>query len=53
MSLEIYKYKLDSKVILSSYNKIVANFLSDILPLSICIYTAFVDIITKNKAMYK
>lgn len=53
ISLKMHKYKSDSEVALLPHNKTVASFPSGILLPSVCACAAFVDIATKNKAMYK
>ena len=53
ISLEIHKYKLDSEVALSPYNKTAVTSSSGTLLSSAHTCAVFVDIATKNEAMYK
>lgn len=53
INLEVHKYKLDSEVTLPSHNKTAVSSSFDIPPPSTCAYAAFINIATKNKAIYK
>ncbi len=53
ISLEVHKYKSDSEVTLPPYNEITASFLPKTPPSSARACAVFVDVATKNKAMYK
>lgn len=53
ISLEIYEYKSDSEVTFPPYNKSEDSFLPSTPLPSACIHLVFIDITTKNKAMYK
>ena len=51
--MEVYQYKTDKDLMLPPYNKTVCSF-SPNTPLSIARKCeAFVDVVTKNKTMYK
>ena len=53
ISFEVHKYKLDLKVTLLPYNKTAASSPSSTPLSSTYACAAFVNVITKNKAMYK
>lgn len=54
ISLEVHKYESDSEVALPPHNKtILASSPLGTSPSSALAYAAFVDVVTKNKVMYK
>lgn len=53
ISLEVHEYKLDLEILLLFHNKTIgSSFFSNFLPIA-CTCMGFVDIVTKNKAIYK
>lgn len=53
ISLEVHKYESDSEVALPPHNKTTGSFPPGTPPPNACVFAPFVDVVTKNKAIYE